>query len=164
MNYSDEKAGEIPDEETVVDGTAVESIDALKRQKERSLQLALAAIQTAEDNGGRDLLVLDMREHTSLFDYFVIATGTSRRQLHAMSEEIDHKLEDDLQDKRMSIEGYDASRWIVLDYGTVVIHLFDDEMREYYSLEALWADARPVDLSEVLEDSNKMYRSMFEQS
>jgi len=147
-----------------VDGSAVESIDALKRQKERSLQLALAAIQTAEDNGGRDLLVLDMREHTSLFDYFVIATGTSRRQLHAMSEEIDHKLEDDLQDKRMSIEGYDASRWIVLDYGTVVIHLFDDEMREYYSLETLWADARPVDLSDVLEDSNKMSRSMFEQS
>ena len=164
MNHSDEKTGEIPDEETVVDGSAVESIDALKRQKDRSLQLALAAIQTAEDNGGRDLLVLDMREHTSLFDYFVIATGTSRRQLHAMSEEIDHKLEDDLQDKRMSIEGYDASRWIVLDYGTVVIHLFDDEMREYYSLESLWADARPVDLSEVLEDSNKMYRSMFEQS
>lgn len=147
-----------------MDGSAVESIDALKRQKERSLQLALAAIQTAEDNGGRDLLVLDMREHTSLFDYFVLATGTSRRQLHAMSEEIDHKLEDDLQDKRMSIEGYDASRWIVLDYGTVVIHLFDDEMREYYSLESLWADARPVDLSDVLEDSNKMSRSMFEQS
>ncbi len=92
MNHSDEKTGEIPDEETVVDGSAVESIDVLKRQKERSLQLALAAIQTAEDNGGRDLLVLDMREHTSLFDYFVIATGTSRRQLHAMSEEIDHKL------------------------------------------------------------------------
>ena len=80
MNHSDEKAGEVPDEETVVDGSAVESIDVLKRQKERSLQLALAAIQTAEDNGGRDLLVLDMREHTSLFDYFVIATGTSRRQ------------------------------------------------------------------------------------
>ena len=164
MNHSDEKTGEIPDEETGVDGSAVESIDALKRQKERSLQLALAAIQTAEDNGGRDLLVLDMREHTSLFDYFVLATGTSRRQLHAMSEEIDHKLEDDLQDKRMSIEGYDASRWIVLDYGTVVIHLFDDEMREYYSLESLWADARPVDLSDVMEDSNKMSRSMFEQS
>ena len=164
MNHSDEKAGEVPDEETVVDGSAVESMDALKLQKERSLQLALAAIQTAEDNGGRDLLVLDKREHTTLFDYFVIATGSSRRQLHAMSEEIDHKLEDDLQDKRMSIEGYDASRWIVLDYGTVVIHLFDDQMREYYSLESLWADARPVDLSDVLEDSDKMHRSLFEQS
>ena len=161
MNHSDEKAGEVPGKETVVDGSDVE---ALKHQKERSLQLALAAIQTAEDNGGRDLLVLDMRDHTSLFDYFVIATGSSRRQLHAMSEEIDHKLEDDLHDKRMSIEGYDASRWIVLDYGTVVVHLFDDEMREYYSLESLWADARPVDLSEVLADSSKMHRAMFEQS
>ena len=130
----------------------------------RSLQLALAAARTADENLGQDIVVLDVRKLSPLFDYFVIATGSSRRQMHAMSEEIDHKLEDDLQDKRMSIEGYDASRWIVLDYGTVVIHLFDDEMREYYSLETLWADARPVDLSDVLEDSNKMSRSMFEQS
>ena len=67
--------GEKNDEQATVENT-----DALKMQKERSRKLALAAIQTAEDNGGRDLLVLDMREHTSLFDYFVIATGTSRRQ------------------------------------------------------------------------------------
>ena len=151
--------GEKNDEQATVENT-----DALKMQKERSRKLALAAIQTAEDNGGRDLLVLDMREHTSLFDYFVIATGTSRRQLHAMSEEIDHKLEDDLHDKRMSIEGYDASRWIVLDYGTVVVHLFDDEMRDYYSLETLWADAQPVDLTDVLEDASKMARTMFDEA
>jgi ribosome-associated protein len=81
-----------------------------------------------------------------------------------MSEEIDHKLEDDLHDKRMSIEGYDASRWIVLDYGTVVVHLFDDEMRDYYSLETLWADAQPVDLTDVLEDSSKMAPAMFDQA
>ena len=96
---------------------------------ERSLQLALAAASTAADNRGQDLIVLDLREQTSLFDYFVIATGTSRRQLHAISEEIDHTLEDDLGDRRMGIEGYDKSRWIVLDYGTVVIHLFDAETR-----------------------------------
>ena len=72
---------------------------------------------------------MDMREHTPIFDYFIIATGTSRRQIHAMSEEIDHKLEDDLNDRRMNIDGYDESRWIVLDYGTVVIHLFDEETR-----------------------------------
>jgi ribosome-associated protein len=146
------------------DQAALEKVKALKMQKERSRQLALAAIQTAEDNGGRDLLVLDMREHTTLFDYFVIATGTSRRQLHAMSEEIDHKLEDDLHDKRMSIEGYDASRWIVLDYGTVVVHLFDDEMRGYYSLETLWADAQPVDLTDVLEDSSKMAPAVLDEA
>jgi ribosome-associated protein len=116
----------------------------------RSLELALAAARTAAENRGHDIRVLDMRNLTSLFDYFVIATGTSRRQIHAMSEEIDHKLEDDLQDKRMSVSGYDESKWIVLDYGTVVIHLFDEETRAYYSLENLWADAKNVDLTETL--------------
>jgi len=106
--------------------------------------LALAAAQTAEDNRGQDILVLDMRQLSPLFDYFVIATGTSRRQLHAMSEEIDHKLEDDLGDKRQSVEGYQESRWILLDYGTVVIHLFEQESRDYYALEQLWGEAKPV--------------------
>ena len=113
--------------------------------------MALAAAKTASENGGTDIKVLDMSRQTALFDYFVIATGTSRRQLHAISEEIDHKLEDDLNDKRMNIDGYDESRWIVLDYGTVVIHLFDSETREFYSLEGLWADAEPVDLSDIIQ-------------
>ena len=116
----------------------------------RSLQLALAAARTAAEHQGRQIQVLDLREQTPLFDYFVIATGTSRRQLHAISEEIDHVLEDQLNDRRMSIEGYRDSRWIVLDYGTVVIHLFDEEMRDYYRLDALWGDAPQVDLTNQL--------------
>ena len=122
-----------------------------RRNPERSLDLALAAAATASENGGTNIKVLDMSRQTALFDYFVIATGTSRRQLHAMSEEIDHKLEDDLNDKRMNIDGYDESRWIVLDYGTVVIHLFDSDTRDFYSLEGLWADAQPVDLSDLID-------------
>ncbi len=117
-----------------------------------SLNLALAAVRTAAENGGFDLVVLDMTKHTAIFDYFVIASGTSRRQLHAMSEEIDHKLEDELNDKRINIDGYDDSRWIVLDYGTVVIHLFDEDTRQFYSLETLWADAPKIDLTETLAD------------
>ena len=113
--------------------------------EQRSLELALAAARTADEIGGYDILILDMRATTPMFDYFVIATGTSRRQLHAMSEDIDHKLEDDLNDKRMNIDGYDESRWIVLDYATVVIHLFDEETRQFYGLEALWADSPKVD-------------------
>jgi len=119
----------------------------------RSLTLALAAARTAEDNRGRDIVVLDMRALTPIFDYFVIATGTSRRQLHAMSEEIDHKLEDELDDRRMGIEGYRESQWILLDYGSVIIHLFDESMRRYYDLEGLWAQAKRVDLSTVLRGS-----------
>ena len=114
----------------------------------RSLELALAAAQVAAENNGRDIVVLDMRELTPIFDYFVVATGTSRRQLHAMSEDIDHKLEDDLKDHRSGIEGYRESRWILLDYGTVVIHLFDPEMRKFYALEDLWAGAQRVSLPE----------------
>jgi ribosome-associated protein len=110
----------------------------------RSLQLALKAARTADENRGRDIVVLDMRELTPLFDYFVLATGSSRRQLHAMSEEIDHALEEGMGDKRLGIEGYQESRWILLDYGDVVIHLFEPEMRDYYSLEQLWAGAKRV--------------------
>jgi ribosome-associated protein len=111
----------------------------------RSLALARAAALTAVDNKGEDVLILDTREQTPHFDYFVIATGTSRRQLHAMSEEIDDKLQGELKDQRLGIEGYDDSRWIVLDYGGVVIHLFDKDMRQYYGLEELWADSPRVD-------------------
>lgn len=116
----------------------------------RSLELALAAARVAAENRGHDVTVLDMSESVAWVDYFVIATGTSRRQLHAMSEAVDQKLEEDLNDQRMNIDGYDESRWIVLDYGSVVVHLFDEDTRQFYSLESLWADAKRVDLSETL--------------
>jgi ribosome-associated protein len=111
----------------------------------RSLQLATAAAQVALDNRAEDVLVLDVSGQTALFDYFVLATGTSRRQLHAIAEEIDDRLQKDLEDRRLGVEGYEESRWIVLDYGSVVIHLFDEEMREYYDLESLWADAKRLE-------------------
>lgn len=118
---------------------------------ERSLELARAAAEAAAENSATDIVLLDMSQQSAMFDYFVIATGTSRRQLHAISEEIDAKLEDELNDKRMNIDGYDESRWIVLDYATVIIHLFDEDTRAFYSLESLWADAKPVDISDILE-------------
>ena len=83
---------------------------------------------------------------TTEFDYFVLITGNSRRQLHAISEEIDRVLEGELRDQRMGIEGYNESRWILLDYGSVVIHLFDAETRDYYALEDLWSEAKRVEL------------------
>lgn len=104
----------------------------------------MTAAQTAEDNRGTNIVVLDTRELTSMFDYFVIATGSSRRQIHAMSEEIDHALEDRMGDRRLGIEGYEESRWILLDYGDVVVHLFEPETRAYYALEELWGQAKHI--------------------
>ncbi|HJQ79331.1 MAG TPA: ribosome silencing factor [Lacipirellulaceae bacterium] len=119
---------------------------SLETRQERSLQLALAAARSADDNRGQDIVVLDMRGMTTEFDYFVLVTGNSRRQLHAISEEIDRELEGELGDQRLGIEGYNESRWILLDYGSVVIHLFDADTRAYYALEDLWAHAQRVPL------------------
>jgi ribosome-associated protein len=117
--------------------------------KQYSLQLATAAARVALHNNGSDVMVLDVCDQTALFDYFVLATGTSRRQLHAISEEIDDVLQKEMGDRRLGIEGYEDSRWIVLDYGSVVIHLFDEETRSYYDLESLWADAKAVPLKDL---------------
>jgi ribosome-associated protein len=119
---------------------------SIETRQERSRQLALAAARTAEDHRGQDIAVLDMRGMTTEFDYFVLVTGNSRRQLHAISEEIDRVLEGELADHRMGIEGYNESRWILLDYGSVVIHMFDAETRAYYALEDLWTHAERIPL------------------
>ena len=117
---------------------------SVANNSDNALARAMAAARSAEANRGQDIVILDMRHLTAVFDYFVLATGTSRRQLHAMSEEIDHALEQGLGDRRLGIEGYAESRWILLDYGDVVIHLFDAETRDYYALEDLWGHAKRV--------------------
>jgi len=119
-------------------------------RQNRSYQLAMAAARTAADTKGKNIVVLDMREQTPIFDYFVIATGTSRRQLHAMSDEIDNVLEKELGDHRLGVEGYQESHWVIMDYGDVVIHLFDENTRSYYDLEGLWGGAPHLDLTGIL--------------
>ena len=109
-----------------------------------ALDRACVSARVAAENKARDVVVLDMRGITPLYDYFVIATGNSRRQLHTLTEEIDAAMRD-RGDRRLSVEGYESSKWIVQDYGDVVIHLFTPETREYYAIEDLWADAPRVD-------------------
>ena len=109
-----------------------------------ALDRACLCARVAADNKGRDIVVLDMRGVTPIYDFLVLVTGGSRRQIHTLAEEIDAALRD-VGDMRLGIEGYEASRWVVQDYGDVVVHVFDQEAREYYALEDLWADATPVD-------------------
>ncbi|MFO0801929.1 MAG: ribosome silencing factor [Gemmataceae bacterium] len=115
-----------------------------------ALHRACVAAKVASDNKARDIVVLDMRPCTPLFDYFVIATGGSRRQIHTLAEEMDAAMAAE-GDERMGIEGYEASKWVVQDYGDVVMHVFDPDMRDYYKLEELWADAPKVDWEAELE-------------
>ena len=108
-----------------------------------SERAALCA-RVAADHKARDITVLDMRGVTPLYDFLVLATGGSRRQIHTLAEEIDAALHAE-GDARLGIEGYEASKWVVQDYGDVVVHVFDADTRAYYGLEDLWADAVRVD-------------------
>jgi ribosome-associated protein len=115
-----------------------------------ALRRASLAAKTAADNKGADVLVLDLRGLTPLFDYFVLATGASRRQVHTIVEEVDAAMRS-VGDVRAGIEGYDSSKWVVQDYGDVVVHVFDPDTRDYYKLEELWADAKKVDWADELD-------------
>ena len=108
------------------------------------IERAILCARVAEDNKGQEVTVLDMRGITSLYDFFVLANGVSRRQIHTITEEIDAAMRAE-GEQRLSIEGFEASRWVVQDYGDIVVHVFDPETRAYYALEELWADARRVD-------------------
>jgi ribosome-associated protein len=122
-----------------------ETVSASESQKNGfALERAIRCARIAEENKGRDILVLDMRGITPLFDFQVLATGTSRRQIHTLAEEIDAAMREE-GDQRLSIEGYRLARWVVQDYGDILVHVFDEDSRNYYGLEDLWADAPHVD-------------------
>lgn len=116
------------------------------RENPRGLELAFAIAKVIEETRGRDIRILDLRKLTEVFDYFVLATGSSRRQMHAVSDEVERVMKADWGDVKRGIEGYDESHWIVLDYGDVVVHLFDAEARDYWDLEQLWSDADLIKL------------------
>jgi ribosome-associated protein len=107
----------------------------------------------AADHKGRDIVVLDLRGITPLYDFFVISTGSSRRQIHTITEETDAALRE-RGDQRLSVEGYEASSWVVQDYGDLMVHVFNPQTREYYALEELWADAPRInwETHEIEED------------
>jgi ribosome-associated protein len=93
---------------------------------------------------GSDILLLDLTGLTIIADYFVIATGDSDRQLQAISDELELQLKTQQNQKPMAIEGTPTSGWMLLDYGSIVVHLFSEVMRSRYQLEQLWQDARTV--------------------
>jgi ribosome-associated protein len=110
----------------------------------RVVERAAQCARVAEDNKAKEILVLDMRGVTPIYDFLILATGSSRRQIHTITEEVDAFMRSE-GEKRLSVEGYQSSRWVVQDYGDIVFHVFDPEARSYYALEELWADAPQLD-------------------
>lgn len=112
----------------------------------RSLALRIASI--AKSKKSKKVVVLDTRKVSSFCDYFVILSTTSLRQANAVSQAIQEELEKDKIKSVSKIPENDQSGWLVLDYASVVVHIFYEPMRDFYSLERLWSDAKRVRLSE----------------
>lgn len=116
----------------------------------RSLEHACLAAKVCDDFRGKDIIVLDLTGITPLFDYFVISTGNSRRQMQAVAGEVQKVLKR-RGSKRLGLEGVESSKWIVQDFGDVIVHVFTEEARGLYDLEHLWGDAPRVNWSEIVD-------------
>jgi ribosome-associated protein len=117
----------------------------IKRFTKRTLPAAVrTAVEAALARKAEDLCVLDLRELTSFTDFFVIAHGTSSRQNAAIAEAVVAALKP-AGLRPLSVEGRDSADWVLVDYGSIVVHVFSRTAREHYSLEKLWGDAPRLD-------------------
>ena len=114
-----------------------------KKEPGDSRDLAVAAARAAAEKQATDVVILDVRELIVITDYFVIATGSTDRQVKTIVEEVEKSLRDH-GEKPIRREGEDTHRWILLDYVDVVVHVFAEEERGFYDLERLWRDAPVV--------------------
>ncbi|SIT82571.1 ribosome silencing factor [Edaphobacillus lindanitolerans] len=104
--------------------------------------------RAADDKKAADIVVLNMQGISLLADYFLICHGNSERQVQSIAREIKDKAEETGSEVKR-IEGYDAGRWVLVDLGDVVAHVFHKDERSYYNLERLWGDAPELDLGGV---------------
>lgn len=112
------------------------SIEEIKKMTEH-------AVAALEDKKGEDIRVIDISEISVLADFFVIASGSNRNQLQAMSDEVEERLGRQGYPLKQ-IEGYEDAYWILLDFGDVIVHLFDEENRSFYDLERIWRDGKRI--------------------
>jgi ribosome-associated protein len=109
-----------------------------------SQALARRIVDIVSDKQAEDVVMLDLREASIITDYFVLCSGTSERQIKALTDEIVQTLSRENRQKPLRTEGKADSEWVLLDYGGVVVHIFSPEMRDLYRLEKVWAQAVPV--------------------
>ncbi len=133
------------------DVTARSSISVVKLAKAdvrigdtgTGLDWAIAAARAADDKLATDTVIIDVGDVLGITDYFVIASGSNNRQVKAIVDEVERQIADLGGPRPLRVEGIDTMQWVLADYGSFVVHVFDTETRAYYDLERLWRD-RPV--------------------
>lgn len=113
------------------------------------LELAREIVKVLDNKKGMDIKLIEITEHSIVADYFVIVSGTSNTHVKALADEVEYELAQQGVEPH-HIEGR-ATGWILLDYSSVLVHVFTGEAREYYNLERLWQDAKTIDISDIVE-------------
>jgi ribosome-associated protein len=113
-----------------------------------SKKMALMAVDALEDRKGDNVRIIDISEISTLADYFIIASGSNINQVQAMADSVQEKLgREGFLTK--NVEGYEAGNWILLDFGDIIVHVFDNENRLFYDLERIWRDGKNISKEEL---------------
>ena len=115
-----------------------------------SYEMAIALAKALDGKKGQDIKVLKTEELTTLADYFVLCTATSSTQVKAMSDACEEAMEKNGEQVH-HMEGHRGGTWLLMDFSSVVVHVFTDEARKFYDLERLWGDAQEIDLAQALK-------------
>ena len=116
-------------------------------------EVALTVTKALDAKKGMDIKLLKIDKVSSLADYFLICTGTSNTHVRTLCDFAEYTLEE-LGEPMLGREGHRGNAWELLDYGTIVVHVFTEEAREFYSLERIWADAETIDISDIIIPEN----------
>lgn len=115
-----------------------------------SYEQSILTAKALNSKKGLDIQVIEISDVSVLADYMVIATGTSTTHVKALADEVEYRL-DEAGISVSHIEGYRSNTWILLDYIDVIVNVFSDEAREFYDLDRLWQDGKPVDLTNIID-------------
>ena len=119
-------------------------------ENNKSKEMAKLAIQALEDKKAEDIKVIDISEVSVIADYFIIANGTNRSQIQAMSDNVEEILGRAGYPLKQ-IEGYQNANWVLLDFNDVIIHIFDKENRLFYDLERIWRDGKLIETDSLMQ-------------
>lgn len=120
-----------------------------------SKELMERIVKVLDSHKAADICAIQIKEVSSLADYFVVAGGNSSTQVKALTDYVDVALSE-VGVTPLRTEGYGSASWILMDYGAVILHVFQPQARQYYDLERLWKDGTPVDLSGIIESEAQL--------
>jgi|SRR5690606_11789390 len=114
-------------------------------EKSNSYKLVETIVESADNMKAEDITILDLREiDNAVSQYFIICSGNSNTQVSAIASNIEKQVRNNIQERPIHSEGNQNAQWILLDYGNVVVHVFQKAIREYYDLESMWGDAKLI--------------------